>query len=265
MIIYLSEETAMDKFAFTNPFRTEKNTLKEKAIEGLRYGIIPTLIQFVILVLVILEFNYLIGPNNGVRLVAPAAVVGGAETNPNLVRLIYLFISLDAAFVCVFFARKFENKKRIIASFWFGIVGGILLWQAIGECAWHFGFMVDDNYVGFPCIEGISGAFILIPLLILLIYAYKKGNFGWGVWIFILSFMFNWLGHFVMEGTYPPFASILSEETWFKITGLAIGIPVVLFSLYIMFFAAKDKKGRLLSSLVLYTGLGIIASGVLGL
>ena len=52
-------------------------------------------------------------------------------------------------------------------------------------------------------------------------------------------------GHFIQIGTYPIASEWFSEEAWFKCIGLSAGIPGILFSLYCIFRAAKDYKGRL--------------------
>jgi hypothetical protein len=41
-------------------------------------------------------------------------------------------------------------------------------------------------------------------------------------------------------------AKYFSEEGWYKCIGLSAGIPGILFSLYCIFRAAIDNKGRLL-------------------
>jgi hypothetical protein len=161
-------------YELINPFKADKVSLKETAIKGVKEGLLPVLIQFGVLLLVILEFNYLIGSKNGARLIEPSVLVGGVATNPNIVRFIYLFLSLAGAFVMAYFAAK--NAEREVKAFWLGLIGGILLWQSIGECAWHFGYYVGGHYVGFPQIEGASGTFILICVIALLAYTQKKAR-----------------------------------------------------------------------------------------
>lgn len=255
----------MPHFELKNPFPMEPLPRKRRLRLVILEGIVPTMIQFGVLVLAILEFAFLIGSGNGAPLIQTPRLVGGELSNPNAVRFAYLFLALSLSLALAVLAERRACRGSDSGAFWYGIIGGLLLWQAIGECSWHFGFSTAGSFTGFPRIECAAGAFLLLPFLLLLVYAARRHAFGWGVWCFLLSFLCNWLGHFVMIGTFPLVSSFLEEAAWYRVCGLCIGIPLSLLSLALMFFVAQNKKARLLSSLLLYTAIGILATGLSGM
>ena len=149
--------------------------------------------------------------------------------------------------------------------FWIGYTGGTLLWQSVGECAWHFSVRGGGFLICFPHLEGASAVFLVLLFCLLLLYAWRHDSFGWGLWIFILSFMCNWIGHFVMIGTYPFVASLMDEHLWYIISGLVIGLATCAVAVVLGRRSALDTKARLCCSLLLYMGIGIIVTGAGGI
>ena len=69
-----------------------------------------------------------------------------------------------------------------------------------------------------------------------------------------------------LESSASPLVSrIMEEGEWYVITGAAVGITTCLVALWLNFFAARHTKARLCCSLLLYFGIGVIATGVGGL
>ena len=114
-----------------------------------------------------------------------------------------------------------------------------------------------EEIIYFPKIENISSLFIIIPATILCIFVVSKTYVNRSIKIFIISFMNNWLGHFLMEGTYPIFSKFLEQAQWYKISGLSIGLFLILFSLYLVFYASTNNHARLTSSMFLQLGICI--------
>ena len=248
----------INMYNFYNTINKENLKLKQ----GFKYGIIPTLIQFGILFVAMLIFKYLIDENS-TMLIQDKIQIAGKETDPNIIRFIYMFIAFICAYVLGFIAHN--KSKDTTLAFWLGLVGGVLLWQAIGECSWHFYYQVDETIFTLPQIEGPSGTALMIMIIPIIVYFIRNKTLSFGFGIFLLSFMINWEGHFILEGTYPYVSSLLNEKTWFIIFGLLIGICTTLFALYLMFYASTNKEGYLVSSIILYVGLGIILTGVIGI
>lgn len=65
-------------------------------------------------------------------------LVGDELSSPTLGRLVYMLLSFILAFVLTVLASSFAKKDRDVPAFWCGFAAGILLWQAVGEEAWHF-------------------------------------------------------------------------------------------------------------------------------
>ena len=249
----------MEHFNFS--FKNSQINLKA----GLKEGIVPALIQFFVLAVVIIEFAVFIGPGNGLPNVIPSILNGGEATNPNIVLLIYMIAAFFGSLVCAAVSsRMCRENKNTARSFWISVAGGTLLWQSVGECSWHFGLKCENEYLSFAHIENGSSLFLLLLFIILLGYCAKKKAFNWGVGVFLFIFLINWLGHFLQIGTYPVASEWFSERSWYRCIGLSAGIPGIIFSLYCIFRAAKDYKGRLFSSILLYTSVCMIFTGIRG-
>jgi len=224
----------------------------------LKEYIIPFLIMLAITGAGIAVFMFVIGLGN---IIAPVNQVGEELTKPTLGRLVYVIVSLAATFLCAVCAAKCATKDKIFHAFYIGFTAGMLLWQSIGEGAWHFGYMVEDNYINFFRIESSGSLFLVISFAALTAYMMKSRVMNFGVLCNVLSFISNWYGHFVSEGTYPYVAEFFSVSTWYAVSGLTVGIILTAAAILLPIFKFKDTRGHLLCSMLLYIGISIMAFG----
>lgn len=215
-----------------------------------------------VLVGIFFLFLYL---GSGMEPVVPIHMDDGEAVDPNPMRMVFMLTGFVVSFILTYFADRKGKKGQILPSFFIGYTGGTLLWQSVGECAWHFSIEGEDYLMCFPHIEGASAIFMVIITAILLLYCYKRQAFSWGVWIFVLSFVGNWFGHFVLIGTYPLVHSLFEEEIWFKSAGAVLGGLTCLGALLLNIYSARDTQARLCCCLMLYFGIGIIVTGVTGI
>ena len=197
--------------------------------------------------------------------VVPIHVDDGETVDPNPMRMVFMLSGFVLSFILAYIADNRGKLGKTLSSFWWGYAGGTLLWQSVGECAWHFSIVEDEYLMCFPHIEGASAIFMVIISTILLVYCYRRRAFSWGVWVFVLSFIGNWFGHFVMIGTYPLVHELMDEEIWFKGLGSILGVSTIIGSILLNVYAAKDTKARLCCCLMLYFGIGMIVTGVTGI
>ena len=219
---------------------------------------IPFVIILAITAAGIAVFMFVIGLGDTI---APVNQVFDEMTKPTVGRLIYVITSLVAFFVCAIIAARCAAKEKIYWAFYLGFLAGMLLWQAIGEGAWHFGYLVDGNYVNFFCMESSGALFLVIPFAVLTAYLMKSRVLNYGVLCTILSFLCNWYGHFILEGTYPYVSGYFSVSTWYMICGLTVGTAITAAAMLLPILKFKDTKGRLLCSMLLYIGISVIAFG----
>jgi|GEM_PF-1117839 len=235
--------------------------------QGWKDGIVPFLIQFGAVVVVILQFVFLIA-NDATPSVpgVPDLIVGGETVNdPNWVRLVYLFFCFPAVFFLLKWAATSENRKK---AFWIAFAAAILAWQAIGECSWHFGLSVSGTYLFFPMIEGPQGTFLLLPFAAFSIYLFKTKKLPWYMSVFLLTFLANWAGHWILLGVAPwwPVGAVYHNPAkWPKIAGILFGMHGALMLVYRILFKAKTMEERMMLSIALYTFVGIFLEGALGL
>lgn len=202
---------------------------------------------------------------SGMKPVVPIHIDDGETVDPNPMRMVFMLTGFVVSLILAYFADRKEKMGQILPSFFIGYTGGTLLWQSVGECAWHFSIKGEDYLMCFPHIEGASAIFMVIISAILLVYCYKRQAFSWGVWVFVLSFVGNWFGHFALIGTYPLVNSLFEEEIWFKSAGAVLGGLTCLGALLLNIYSARDTKARLCCCLMLYFGIGIIVTGVTGI
>lgn len=234
------------------------NEVIDRKKMGWRESVVPALIQFGILVIVIMEFVLLIGPKNGFAAVQPVSIIGDEVTNPNLIRLIYMLVSIPLSFMLLRLVRRAGFKKQ----FWIPFISGILLWQGVGECSWHFGLFTDGGFLNFPRIEGMQGTFVLLFLALpLLIYTWRKAALSWPVKIFCISFLVNWLPHWLMIGLGDLMGTIVSKNTWYLLAAICIGLPCFVAALWLIFGRARTREERYMLSILLYGGLGMTMEG----
>ena len=238
--------------AFANYSTHIRSTRRELLFEYF----LPLLVEFLILAVCMLSFSLFVkrGP-----ITEPPAQVGAEQTKPTVGRLAFGIIALVLWFVLTFVASKAAKKDKHYASSFCGFAAGILLWQFIGEISWHYSvggihFVPFENVTTFP----IACLFIL-----LLIYGKKNHSFDWGVWCMLLSFAFNWMGHYVMEGTYPFVASMVDQHARFIGASLISGGCGLIYSIIFLLFRVKTRRGRLLASMLTYISIGVMAFGLM--
>ncbi len=217
---------------------------------------LPLAAEFVILILCMIPFRLLKGL--GPMLQEPSAV--GAElTKPTACRLAFgvLAIILWFVFTCVA-SRAAKREKHYMSSF-FGFAAGILLWQFIGEISWHYA-VGDVHFVPF---ESVTTFPVACMFILLMVYGKRHHSFDWGVWCMLLSFAFNWMGHYVMEGTYPFFASFVDQHVWYVGASVVSGVCGFIFSIIFLLFRVKTRKGRILASMMTYISIGVLAFGLM--
>ena len=189
----------------------------------------------------------------------------GELVDPNPMRLLFMGVAFVASFLFAFAADRTGRSGKLMVPFFLGYAGGTMLWQSMGECAWHFSIPNEDYIMCFPHIEGASAIFMVIVVTILLAYCYRRHAFSWAVWIFVLSFVGNWFGHFVQIGTYPLVSGVMEEGRWFAIVGAVVGVLSSLAALWMSAHVALTRKARLCCCLMFYFGIGIIITGVAGI
>ena len=248
----------MKHFAWSNkPVATTRAILRE--------GVIPILGILGITVGLVGIFYLCLTLGAGMEPVIPIHVDDGETVDPNPMRMAFMLTGFVIAFVLAYFADRKGKDGKVLSSFFTGYAGGTLLWQSVGECAWHFSIEGEDYLMCFPHIEGASAIFMVVMTTILLVYCFRRQAFSWGVWVFVLSFVGNWFGHFILIGTYPLVHTMLEEDVWFKGAGAVLGILTCLGAILLGVHAARDTKARLCCALMLYFGIGIIVTGVAGI
>lgn len=235
------------------------------AREGLLDGVLPIVGLLVITGVLVGLFALFIHFGEGLTPVVPPHIDDGEAVDSSPTRLAFMCLAFLSSFVLAFLACQYGRKGQIMPAFWLGYAGGTLLWQSTGECAWHFSIVTEEYLMCFPHIEGASALILVIVTTILLVYCYSRNAFDWGIWVFVLSYIGNWFGHFALIGTYPLLCSVMEEADWFRNAGLVLGILTMLLAVYLNFFAARTRQARLCCSLMLYFGIGIIVTGVSGI
>ncbi len=247
----------------------KKAERKEKLILGLKQGMLPLLIQFAFTAVCIVFFALVIA-NDSIPLLknVPVVLHGDELSDPTLTRFIYMIICFPAVVFLLIWAGKIKQSRF---AFWPAFVAGIMLWQAIGECSWHFGLWVgpQDNavFVSFPRIEAVQGLFILILIIPLFILCVKKKCLSFVLTTFILTFLATWVGHYLTMGISPmwPWSFYPTPARWPKFAGFVFGLHGGLMLIYRLLFKAKTEEERLTLSLLLYCFIGLFLSGGLGI
>ena len=215
---------------------------------------LPLLAEFGILILCIFPFRLFKKID---VLIQEPSLVGNDLNDPTVGRLVFGIMAIVLWFIFTWFASKAAEKDKHYSSSFLGFTAGILLWQFIGEISWHYS--IDG--VHFVPLESITTLPIACLFILLLIYGKKHHSFDWGTWCMLLSFAFNWMGHYVMEGTYPFVASFVDQHTWYVGASLVSGICGFVYSIIFLLFRAKTRRGRILASMLTYISIGVIAFG----
>lgn len=224
----------------------------------LKEYIIPFLIMLAITGAGIAIFMFTIGLGDTI---APVTTVGDEMSKPTVGRLCYVIFSLPAFVILAVLSERFARKERIFPAFYLGFTAGMLLWQGIGEGSWHFGYYVGEAYQNCFRIESPGSLYLVIIVALFTGYLMKNRLLGFGVLCTLLSFLCNWFGHFVSEGTYPLVASNLSVSSWYAISGLTVGTGIAVAAIILPIKKFTNTKGHLLSSMLLYIGISIISFG----
>lgn len=217
---------------------------------------LPLIVEFGILILCIIPFSLFVKIGS---MVQEPSLVGDDLTKPTAGRLAFGLIALVLWFVFSWVASKAAKNDRHYASSFLGFAAGILLWQFIGEISWHFSI----GGVHFVPFESVTTFPIACMFILLMLYGKKHHSFDWGIWCMLLSFAFNWMGHYVMEGTYPFVESYVDEHTWNVWASLVSGICGFIYSILFLLFRVKTRRGRILASMMTYISIGVIAFGLM--
>lgn len=238
--------------AFKNYSLHIRSTRRELLLEYF----LPLGAEFLILIACMLAFGLI--TQAGPMLETPSAV-GDEQTKPTVGRLIYGLLAMALWFVFSFIASRAAKKDRHYASSFFGFAAGILLWQFIGEISWHYSI----GGVHFVPFESVTTFPIACLMILLLIYGKKHHSFDWGIWCMLLSFAFNWMGHYVMEGTYPFVATLVDQHHWYVGASVVSGVCGFVYSVVFLLFRVKTRRGRILASMMTYISIGVLAFGLL--
>ena len=233
--------------------------------EAIRDGLYPLAGILAITGILVAVFAVFIHLGQGMAPVVPPHLDDGEAVDSSPTRLAFMCLAFVTSFIFAWLACRKGREGKILPAFWLGYTGGTLLWQSTGECAWHFSIVAEGYLMCFPHIEGASALIMVVVVTILLVYCFKRNAFDWGIWVFVLSFIGNWFGHFALIGTYPLVSSLMEEDVWFRAAGLSMGSLTILLSLYLDFFAARSRQARLCCCLMLYFGIGMIVTGVSGI
>lgn len=263
----MSTKTKESKKVLTPEEKAERKALRRSLAKlGFREGIVPFFIQMGILVLVILEFAFVIAADGNAHLSwVPDLVENGRVINdPNIVRFIYMFAAIPGAFLLVYWSLRIPDSKK---AFWPALIAGILVWQSVGECSWHFGIWDSETFLFFPKIEGPQGSVLLLAAIPILLYVMTRKEVPFAFRIFLLSFLCNWASHWLILGIGPMWPETLryhNPKKWPKIVGIVIGMHGTIM-LVIRTLKAKSTEERLTLSVLLYTFFGMFVEGTFGL
>ncbi|MBQ9823800.1 MAG: hypothetical protein IJM63_04825 [Solobacterium sp.] len=229
-----------------------RSTRKELLMEYF----LPLLAEFAILFLCILPFRFVkaAGP-----LIEEPSMVGRELTKPTAGRLGFGILAILLWLVFTHLASKAAEKEKHYTSSFLGFAAGILLWQFIGEISWHYS-VGGVHFVPFESVTTFPAAILFI---LLMIYGKKHHSFDWGVWCMLMSFAFNWMGHYVMEGTYPFAASVFDQHTWYIGASAVSGILGFIYSIIFLLFRVKTRRGRIMASMLTYISIGVLMFGLM--
>ena len=242
-----------------NHFRFGKPALPLQP--ALKEGIFPLLGMLLITGALVALFALFLHLGRDMEPVIMPHVDDGELVDPSPMRLAYMLF----AFVLSLVFAHFADRRDTMTAFWLGYAGGTMFWQSLGECSWHFSIPGEDYLTCFPHIEGPSALLMVVVCLVLLFYCFRRRAFSWGVWIFVLTFIGNWFGHFIHIGSYPLAGAVMEEQTWFHWVGWVVGVLTMLVAVVLNFTAARSRKARLCCCLMLYFGIGMIVTGVAGI
>ena len=217
---------------------------------------LPLLAEFGILILCMFSFSLFVKLGH---MIQEPSLVGDDLTSPTVGRLAFGLFVLVLWLVFSWLASNAAKKDKHYSSSFLGFAAGILLWQFIGEISWHYSI----GGVHFVPFESVTTFPLACLFILLMLYGKKHHSFDWGIWCMLLSFAFNWMGHYVMEGTYPFVASLVDQHTWYVGASLVSGICGLVYSIVFLLFRVRTRRGRILASMMTYISLGVIAFGLI--
>lgn len=185
--------------------------------------------------------------------------VGSEMSSPTAGRLFYFILSFVLSLAITVIASRLAQKGKDVPAFWCGFAAGILLWQSVGEASWHF--QVDGT--NFTVLENIMSFPLVLLFIGLLIYGHNHRCFDWGVWIMIVSFACNWLGHYVTIGIYPFLSGLTDSHTWNVLAGSIVGGILFILSILFLITHQDTKKGRMFASILTYIAMGVISFSIM--
>ncbi|ORX83187.1 hypothetical protein BCR32DRAFT_278275 [Anaeromyces robustus] len=268
--------------------------MKLQIKDGFKNGILPFLVMAAsmgILMSIFMGFR-----NVNKTQVHQVAEVAGEETNPTISRLIWCIVGFILGIVLIIISEivyirdnkvkddynltntdnfnkdgnndKNNSKLKLMNTWTIAVTSGIIIWQSIGECLWHYGVEVkndegDRSFANFSRIESIQGIPFFIILALIFFYGY--GKLGFGVESCLGSFLSNWYGHICMIGTYPIALACgvkMEMSSWYRLVGIINTIFFLFIGLYLI-FTKKSKPIKYLASCSLYAAIGIVIFGVI--
>lgn len=183
--------------------------------------------------------------------------VAGENSEPTVGRLVFGIVTFILGLGLPFLANYFNKKDKELLGFGLAFLSGVLLWQSIGECFWHF----QIGGVQIVRIESIQSLPFVIVFVILLIVSGFFSNKNFALWVCVLSFACNWLGHYITLGLYPIVSSGVDWKVWcYTMSGVVGGLATI-GGVILSLFCPKTKKGVYLASMLLFIGLGVIYFG----
>lgn len=191
------------------------------------------------------------------QLIQEAVDVAGEISEPTLGRLIFTIVFMIVGVGLVPLANLLDKKGKELFSFGVAFLSGVLLWQSIGECFWHF----QIGGIQICRIESIQSLPLVIIFVILLIVSGLFFNKNFALWVAVLSFACNWLGHYVTLGFYPIVSNLIDWKLWAYIMSCVVGGIATIMGLILSLFFRKTKKGVYLASMLFFIGIGIIYFG----
>ncbi|MDO4807870.1 MAG: hypothetical protein Q4A07_11565, partial [Coriobacteriales bacterium] len=229
----------------TRAFAEYSKQIRSTRPEIIREYLVPLIAEFVMLVVLLMAFMFFTGLG---PMVQEPTMLGKMETKPTAGRLAYGIAATVLWFACTYVASRAADKDRHYDSSLMGFAAGLLLWQSVGEISWHFS--VDG--IHFVPLEKVTTFPLACLFLLLFVYGKRHHSFDWGMWCMLLSFAFNWFGHYITEGTYPFLSSMVDQHVWY--VGVSIGAGVLGFAYSIVYlrFRAKTRRGRILGSMLTY-------------
>ena len=230
-------------------------TLYKKPENVVKEFLLPILIQLLLVSATVIPHRLFVGRG---EFVVPAFQLGDLANSPTSGRLAYVFVAFVLFLTFAIISSKLAGKEKITSSFYTGVLAGTFLWQFLGEDIWHFGCSEGGEMIYFLRMESVQVFPLVIVALLLVGYAVKRDAFDWGVFVIIFTFLVNWIGHYVSEGTYAFVDGSFTMGGWISLTGFILGPILLLGGTYLGVFGSKNQKGRMLASMLVYMSFGQI-------